>query len=171
MIIDYAKQLDDFKAKLQALRNTQFPLWEMERIADFVAWAVSQLSPLQVGDVAELTVTPEITEKKAWGWLGSKHMLVAGKRGIVRDVDWRDESWCYMWEPFDQTWISSQDQQERPVDRPAHYHFWASQLAKVAPSDGSQYIQSALRHNPGQSDSAPDEQADDGQGEQHDGGS
>jgi hypothetical protein len=34
-----------------------------------------------------------------------------------------------------------------------------------------QCIQSALRHNPGQSDSAPDEQADDGQGEQHDGGS
>jgi hypothetical protein len=37
--------------------------------------------------------------------------------------------------------------------------------------DASQCIQSALRHNPGQSDSAPDEQADDGQGEQHDGGS
>jgi hypothetical protein len=42
---------------------------------------------------------------------------------------------------------------------------------KPAASPSGQCIQSALRHNPGQSDSAPDEQADDGQGEQHDGGS
>lgn len=131
-IVRYAESLDDFKMKLKALQNTPFPIWETERVAEFVAWAVAQLSPLQVGDVAELTETPEITDKIAWGWLGSKHMLVAGKRGKVLDVDWRDGAWCYLWEPFDQTWIHPHDRTEQPVDRPSGYYFSGRKLNKVA---------------------------------------
>jgi hypothetical protein len=55
----------------------------------------------------------------------------------------------------------------------AGVHWFLDKLDELvkARDNATQCIQSALRHNPGQSDSAPDEQADDGQGEQHDGGS
>lgn len=120
----------DFRAKVAALRNSHFPAWEMERVAEFVAFAISKLSPLQVGDAAELVRTPEITAEKSWGWLGSKHTLVAGRRGVITSVDWDDGEFNYLWEPEAQTWISSQDGTERPVDRPANFCFGESWLRK-----------------------------------------
>ena len=87
-----------------------------------VAFAISKLSPLQVGDRARLTETPEITPDKSWGWLGSKHMLVAGKCGVISSVDWGDGAFFYSWEPEEQTWISSSGE-EKPVDRPSIFIF------------------------------------------------
>ncbi|UOF77341.1 hypothetical protein [Caudoviricetes sp.] len=118
-----AEKVADFRAKIKALQCSEFPVWEMEKLAEFVSFAIGKLSPLQIGDAAVLLETPEITEKKSWGWLGWKHMLVAGKRGVIRSVDWSDGTFVYSWEPEDQTWISSTDGIERPVGSPALFTF------------------------------------------------
>ena len=120
----------EFRDKLKALRNCHFPAWEMERVAEFVAFAIGKLSPLQVDDVAVLVETPEITVEKSHGWLGSKHTLVAGRRGWIRSVDWVEGKFSYLWEPEAQTWISSFDGAEKPVDRPAQFSFGERWLAK-----------------------------------------
>lgn len=121
----------EFRDKIKALRNSNFPAWEMDRVSAFVAWAIGKLSPLQVGDVAYLTKTPEITPEESWGWLGSKHMLVAGKRGVVANVDW-DDGWIFYWEPEAQTWISPSGE-EKPVSRTAVFIFGEAWLAKETP--------------------------------------
>lgn len=125
-----AEAVADFRAKLKALSASIFPVWEMEKLTEFVAFAIARLSPLQVGDEVVLTETPEITPEKGWGWLGSKHILVAGKRGVIRNVDWSDGTFWYSWEPEAQTWVSSLDGTERPVDRPSLFNFGERWLAK-----------------------------------------
>lgn len=125
-----AETVADFRAKVKALQRSEFPVWEMERLAEFVAFAIEKLSPLQIGDAAVLLETPEITAEKSWGWLGSKHTLVAGKRGVIRGVDWSNGTFVYMWEPENQTWISSQGGAEHPVDRPSLFCFGERWLGK-----------------------------------------
>lgn len=48
-----------------------------------------RFSPYKVGDRVRLTRTPEITEEKSWGWLGSKHFLIEGATAVVREIDIR----------------------------------------------------------------------------------
>lgn len=128
-VLEKAETIADFRAKIGALRNCHFPVWEMEKLSEFVAFAVSKLSPLQVGDRARLTETPEITADKSWGWMSSKHMLVAGKCGVIRSVDWSDGAFIYSWEPDAQTWIF--DGEEKPVDRPCIFIFGQRWLESV----------------------------------------
>lgn len=128
-LVAYAERIDDFKKKVAALKSCSFPIWETERIADFVAWAVAQLSPLRLDDVAEIVETLEIEPDS--GWYCHRHMLVAGKRGVVREVDWRDGTWVYAWEPEAQTWISSLDGVERPVNRASWFHLSEARLRRV----------------------------------------
>ena len=125
-----AETIESFRAKIRALQSSQFPVWEMERLTKFVEFAIGKLSPLQVGDTAALTDTPEITPEKSWGWMGSKHFLVAGKQGVVRSVDW-DDAFIFGWEPFDQTWIHPHTGEAMPVARPAIYVFGQRWLSKA----------------------------------------
>lgn len=118
-----AETIVDFRAKIVALRSSNFPVWEMEKLTEFVAFAISKLSTLQVGDRARLLKAPEITPEKSWGWLGSKHTLVAGKCGVIRAVDWNDGAFVYSWEPDAQTWIHPHTGEEKLVDRAAIFIF------------------------------------------------
>lgn len=48
-----------------------------------------RFSPFKIGDRVRLTKTPEITQDKAWGWLGAKHFLIKGAIAEVCSVDIR----------------------------------------------------------------------------------
>jgi len=45
-------------------------------------------SKFKVGELVKLTLTPNISEKENWGWLGYKDYLVKGAIGKVADVDY-----------------------------------------------------------------------------------
>lgn len=47
-------------------------------------------APAKMGDLVELTKAPEITEEKSRGWLCWKHVLIAGAKGIVSDMNFYD---------------------------------------------------------------------------------
>lgn len=119
-LIAHAESIDIFRRRIKELHNAHFPVWEMEWLTEFVAFAVGKLSPLQVGDTACLAKTPEIDEKS--GWRGFKHFLVEGRRGVIRELDWRDGKFQFLWEPDNQTWIDSTGVEE-PVVRPYSFMF------------------------------------------------
>ena len=79
---------------------------------------------LRPGDRARLNGDPEITEEKSWGWVPYRHTLVEGREGTISGI-WcpSDEVVRYYWVPDDQTWISSSDGVERPVDEPSVFCF------------------------------------------------
>jgi hypothetical protein len=69
-----------------------------------------------------LKETPEITEKKSWGWLSYKHFLIKGATGIVREVDFWSDKFVYAVEMDNQTWVDTNGLQ-RPVDKPGLFYF------------------------------------------------
>lgn len=128
-ITKFADELAEFKTHIKALDRSRVPVWNMEKLSEFVAFAIGKLSPLQFGDTAELI--DSINPLPDSGWYCHRHVLVAGKRGWIREVDWRDGVWRYLWEPENQTWISSLDGSENPVSRPYHYQMTERELRLV----------------------------------------
>lgn len=47
-------------------------------------------SKFKVGDRIQLSKTPVINEKEAWGWMRSKHFLIMGAIGTVKEVDYSE---------------------------------------------------------------------------------
>lgn len=64
--------------------------YDLERLVGY-AEALFRNAPLKIGDRVKLLVTPEISEKEGWGWIGYKHVLVAGHVGTVCEVDCYDD--------------------------------------------------------------------------------
>lgn len=81
---------------------------------------------LKVGDRAVLTRTPRIDGETAPGWMDSKHFLVAGRLGTIREV----KPYGYYFEPDGQTWFDAHGA-ERPNDRPARFCFKFDALEKA----------------------------------------
>jgi hypothetical protein len=52
---------------------------------------LTKYAPFKVDDRVVLTVAPKITDESAPGWLGCKHFLVEGARGIVKGSDVRTD--------------------------------------------------------------------------------
>lgn len=124
----HAETLVDFRTKLKALSGSQFPIWEYERLTEFVAFAIKRLCPHRLGDRVTLVAAPDIDKDS--GWYHSRHILVAGRAGIVREIDWRGGQFVYAWEPENQTWISSQDGSEHPVASPYLYYLGAQRFVR-----------------------------------------
>lgn len=61
------------------------------------------------GDRVELAETPEITEKKSWGWLGSKHYLIEGAKATVMDVSYYKGEFGYTLSIDDESWKDRND--------------------------------------------------------------
>lgn len=121
-IVAQAQSVENFRQKLRDLNLQHFPVWEMEKLTDFIAYAVAKLSPFQVGDTAVLAKAPEIEESSGW-WVHRK-TLVEGRKGVIREVDWSSDGFFfYLWEPENQTWVASVDGKEHPVDRPYNFGF------------------------------------------------
>lgn len=117
------KEIEDFREKVKALEHTRVPLWSLEQLSEYINWTLQQLSPLQVGDRAELFRDLEIGTDR--GWYTHRNNLNMGRKGAITEVDWKDGKFNYVWEPENQTWMHPHTHEELPVDRP--YQFMISQ--------------------------------------------
>jgi hypothetical protein len=70
-------------------------MYKLEKFAAAYDLLLTRYAKFHVGDRVQLGITPFINETRAPGWLGSKHFLVAGAYGTVRDVDVRDGMFYY----------------------------------------------------------------------------
>jgi len=70
-------------------------------------------SKFKLGDMVRLNFTPVITEDHAEGWLGSKHFLKKGCRGIIESVDYDYDGFTYQFVPFKQTWIDNEGKKHK----------------------------------------------------------
>lgn len=61
--------------------------YQIEKLVACYELLLGRFAPAHVGDRVALSKTPEITPEKAPGWMGSKHFLVKGAQGTVKDVD------------------------------------------------------------------------------------
>ena len=84
----------------------------------------------KVGDRVELAITPEITERTAHGWLGSKHFLVEGAKATVRDVEYRGGDFGYSVSFDDESWIELFSGTVHPA---AHSHIYYFAEEKLRP--------------------------------------
>lgn len=71
------------------------------------------LAPHKVGDHVRLMRTPEISDKKAWGWICGKHFLIEGAEAVVKGVEADSEGFSYDLTFEDDSWIDS-DKVEHP---------------------------------------------------------
>jgi hypothetical protein len=78
--------------------------WYVSRLVECYELLLNKYAPFRVGDRVVLTEAPDITERTAPGWMHSRHFLVKGAMGVVREVDvcargfsgaiaFDDESW------------------------------------------------------------------------------
>jgi len=70
-------------------------MYTMEKHAAAYDLLLARYAKFHVDDRVQLCRTPVINDTVAPGWLGSKHFLVAGAHGTVRDVDVRDGKFYY----------------------------------------------------------------------------
>lgn len=88
--------------------------------------------PFRPGDRVVLTKTPEITPEKSWGWMGAKHYLIEGSKGIIRNVDFSadDKSLLGYVEFDDETWIDKDGVKHPPREKHV-YCFGARWLSRI----------------------------------------
>jgi hypothetical protein len=103
----------------------------LEDIAGSVDYLMARFSPIKEGDRVELIDTPLIDEETAWGWMASKHFLVAGAQGVARVVECGRNGICVYVEFDDQTWIDREGV-KRPVSKPSQFMFRDDSLRVVA---------------------------------------
>ena len=100
------------------------------------AKALFERGPFKEGDRVRLTRTPEINENTSWGWIGSKHFLVAGALATVREVDFYDGRFVAGLHFDDESWISF-DGQVHPAAEKALYYFdegWLERIELSSPT-------------------------------------
>jgi hypothetical protein len=114
----------------------------LEKMAGSVEYLLTRFSPFKVGDLVELTETPEISATVAWGWLGAKHYLVAGATGRVAIVDCDRSGLSYSVVMDNQTYIFEGG--EHPVLRPLRFRFRERSLrlanAEVCQPEGAKKL-------------------------------
>ncbi len=88
----------------------------------------------KVGDRVELAKTPVINSTEAWGWMSSRHFLVEGAKGVVREVSYYRSRFVYSVEFDDEvSWIDDKDVIHPYTDnsRKHVYSFAESNLRKA----------------------------------------
>lgn len=115
-----------------ALNDTEFFYYVRERVAAYEG-LLKRFAPLQVGDRAKLTKTPEITLERAWGWMGAKHFLIEGHEGEVVSVEFSNGLFRYAFKPDNQSWANTFNGVVTPLVEQdyAHYQFSEKWLEKV----------------------------------------
>jgi hypothetical protein len=105
-------------------------LYALEKYAAAYDLLLSRYAKFQVGARVQLRATPRIDEMHSPGWLGSKHFLVVGARGMVREADVRNGAFYYQ-VVFDfESWIDSKGVEHViEVDKRASYCFREDELA------------------------------------------
>lgn len=93
----------------------------LEKATGTVEYLLTRFSPFKVGDAVKLTATPEINEKVAWGWQGSKHFLKEGASGVVVAVDCDRDGLIFDVVMDNQTYVYGGE--EKPVSQPKSFRF------------------------------------------------
>jgi hypothetical protein len=88
--------------------------------------------PFQVDQRVQLTKTPVINEKEAWGWLGSKHFLIKGAVAIVKERDFYKGVFSFGLHFDDQTWIDSFTKEIHSPKEKALYYFGERWLSPIS---------------------------------------
>jgi hypothetical protein len=107
-------------------------LYALEKYAAAYDLLLSRYAKFQVGARVQLNATPVISETKSPGWLGSKHFLVAGAHGTVREADVRNDAFYYQ-VVFDlESWVDSKGVEYFiTAERRASYCFREDELANA----------------------------------------
>ena len=94
-----SQQLTALRPTLDQLRavaaNWANLTYTLEKYAAAYDLLLTRYAKFHTGDRVQIGVTPAIDENLAPGWLPSKHFLVAGAYGTVRDADVRDGTFYY----------------------------------------------------------------------------
>lgn len=90
------------------------------------------LAPYQPGTRLKLTKTPVITTNEKWGWLGAKHVLVAGAIGTVREVEVDCNGFSYLLDFESETWIAHHSKVVHPYP-PEERHLFRFGPDEVTP--------------------------------------
>lgn len=107
---------------------------ELARVIEY-ARALFELHPFGVGDHVELIDPPVINEKLAPGWMGQRHLFVAGARGTVVSLEYLDGYRVGF--QFDvETFIHPHTKRPEPVLRKAVYGLGAALLRRVTQQNG-----------------------------------
>lgn len=107
------------------------------RLMDCYELLLDKYAPFKVGDRVVLTETPYIESES--GWYSSKHFLVKGAEGIVREVAANRNGFNAGVEFLNQSWIPTSDSLSQgiikgvpvPLKEPYIYHFNEKYLVKV----------------------------------------
>jgi hypothetical protein len=126
---DYAKDLTkiyNLTEELVSLVKNESQ-YKLKNILTSYCDLFDRFCPYKIGDEIVLTVTPEISESTAPGWLHSKHFLIEGAVGLVNSVEYRDNKFI-VWVTFEsQSWIL--DGEINPTPHEYSYHFTEDQIA------------------------------------------
>ena len=88
-------------------------------------------SPFNIGDRVRLIKTPEITEKKSWGWLGGKHYLIEGALAVVVDRQFYDGTFLFGLFFDDESW-KDHEGKLHPTSEKGMYMFGERWLAPAS---------------------------------------
>jgi len=109
-------------------------LYALEKYAAAYDLLLARYAKFHVDDRVQLSVTPVINETQSPGWLGSKHFLVAGACGTVRDADVRNHAFYYQVVFDAESWVDSKGVEHTiDPDRRASYCFREDELADAFP--------------------------------------
>jgi hypothetical protein len=113
---------EKWKSGTEDLRNTQLPSeWEVKRIQECVE-GLFTFAKFKVGDRVKMAATYPINKEDSWGWMAYRHLFKSGSKATVVSVDWYNNTFNYMIE-FDQnTWIDDQNN-IHPCSKDSHHNF------------------------------------------------
>jgi hypothetical protein len=89
-----------------------------------------RFAPCKIGDRVELTKTPDINPKDSWGWMDSKHFLIKGAVGTVKEVDFYHKKFKIGIEFDNETWKNTQTDEKKPVER-KHIYTFSEDFVKI----------------------------------------
>ena len=90
-------------------------MYTMEKHAAAYDLLLTRYAKFHTGDRVQLGITPVIDDSTAPGWLSSKHFLLAGAEGMVRDVDVRGGVFYYQVVFDAESWLDDK-KIERAID-------------------------------------------------------
>ena len=126
-LIAFSKAIGIAKQELTKYPESYF----FEKIEGYINVLFNKYAPFRTGDRVALTQTPDITEEKSWGWLGSKHFLIKGAKGIVKSVDYDSgRGFCAQVVFDDESWIDKEGHRQK-LSSPSQYSLSEDYLVKI----------------------------------------
>jgi hypothetical protein len=127
--------LDRLLAGLEEIGKVGQVDWWIKRLREYREGLMG-MCPHQPGDRVVLAQPPKITLEESWGWWPSRHFLIEGAAGTVKEIDWsggRAGHYSCAIDFDDESWIDCKGVAQ-PVSPERHHVFWmaASRLERAA---------------------------------------